>query len=258
VPELKLQEMFYEEQSFNAAIERSRDVKPRAGVRAIIVPHHLLAGHLITETIKVASNPGIERVIVVGPNHRNVGGQRISTALVNWQTPLGVLRSDPILVDSLRSSLGLMDSPDVFTNEHSIGAEAPFIKYFFPQASTLGIALGSNVTYPDALALSRWLAKNADSKTLIVFSVDFSHYLSKAVADEMDKVTEKLIEQRDVNKILQLGNDNMDSPGTVATALLLADELDLRTEILQRGNSFDLLTIKPNQTTSYFTISFHP
>lgn len=256
VPELALQEMFYEEQSFYTAIERSRSVEPRAGVRAVIVPHHLLAAHLITETLKLASSPDIERVVVVGPNHRNTGGQRLSTALVNWRTPLGLLRSDPTLVGSLRNDLALLDSPDVFTDEHSIGAEAPFIKHFFPNASTLGIALGSNVTYPDALSLSRWLAKHADEKTLIVFSIDFSHYLSKAVADEMDGVTQHLIEERDVNRILQLGNDNLDSPGTLATALLLADELGLRTEILQRGNSFDLLTIKPNETTSYFTISF--
>ena len=76
-------------------------------------------------------------------------------------------------------------------------------------------------------------------------------------ADKMDIITKELIEQRDINKILELSNDNIDSPASLATALLYAEKLDLSTNILQQGNSFDFLNIKVDETTSYFSIVFN-
>lgn len=256
VPEIALQETFFIEQSFYQAIDHSQNIESKNGIRAVIVPHHLLASSFISDTLKRASGDDIDKVIIIGPNHENVGSEAIATTLADWQTPLGALQSSPELVNQFRQDLGVSDNSDVFINEHSVGAHAPFVKYFFPDSKVLAIALSSYASYQEADDLSRWLSKNIDKSTLVIFSIDFSHYLDKAQADQMDLLTKDLIIARDINKILKLGNDNTDSPASLATALLLADRLNLKTEILEQGNSFDFLLNKPESTTSYFAISF--
>lgn len=256
VPEITLKETFFIEQSFYQAIDQSQNIKSQDGIRAVIVPHHLLAASFISDTLKKASSDEIYKVIIVGPNHENIGGEAIATTLADWQTPWGALSSDPDLVNQFRQDLEVSDNIDVFTSEHSIGAQVPFVKYFFPKARMLAIALSSYTARPEVDDLSQWLSENIDKSTLVIFSIDFSHYLNKAQADQMDLVTKELIMARDVNKILKLNNDNTDSPAGLATALLLADKLNLKTEILKQGNSFDLLLNKPESTTSYFAISF--
>lgn len=256
IPQIALQDTFFVEQGFYQAIDHSQNIKAENNIRAVIVPHHLLVSSFISDTLKKASSDEIDKVIIIGPNHENVGDEAIATALADWQTPWGTLPSDPDLVNQFRQDLEVSDNIDVFTNEHSIGAQVPFVKYFFPKSKMLAIALSSYAGRQAADDLSAWLSKNIDKSTLVIFSIDFSHYLTKDSADQMDLITKELIIERDINKILKLGNDNTDSPASVATALLLADKLDLKTEILQQGNSFDFLLNKPESTTSYFAISF--
>jgi MEMO1 family protein len=257
VPEIAPQEMFFEENNFYQAIEHSQNIKAQRGVRAVIVPHHLLAASFITDTLKQASNPNIDRVIIIGPNHENIGSQPIVTSVVNWQTISGTLDSDPELVGGFMSDLDIQDDANVFINEHSIGAHVAFVKHYFPQAGVMGVALSTYADRAEVDRLGQWLTQNTDDDTLIIFSIDFSHYLDKMTADKMDIITKELIEQRDINKILELSNDNVDSPASLATALLYAEELDLNTNILQQGNSFNFLNIKVDETTSYFSIIFN-
>jgi AmmeMemoRadiSam system protein B len=86
--------------------------------------------------------------------------------------------------------------------------------------------------------------------------MDFSHYLTKEVADEKDEMTRQLILDRDVGKIIRLNNDNVDCPPALAMSILYARKKGLSTEIVRNGNSFDFSQEKPSRTTSYFTVRF--
>lgn len=248
--------MFYDEIVFMEAITKAKDVESQQNIEAIIVPHHLLAADYIADLMKRASGRNIDRVIIIGPNHENIGGQSIVSAYTSWDTELGDLLPDSEFVEKFLKDLNLSADKYVFENEHSIGSQAPFVKYYFPDAMILPIAISSYADQANAEKLSQWLAENYNDTTLLVFSIDFSHYLDKYSADKQDNLTKQLIEAKEIERILQLGDDNVDSPASLATALLFAKKRGLDTNILYNSNAFDFVNVKPLETTSYFAISF--
>jgi MEMO1 family protein len=254
--DIELNGMFYEEVSFHSALDNASNKKVQNNIQAIIVPHHLVASTYIADLTKMSSGRNIERVIIIGPNHENIGGQAISSAKLSWQTATENLESDQAAVEQFLYDLDLKEDTKVFSNEHSIGAHVSFVKHYFPQAKILPITFSSYAVLNDVEKVSQWLSANYNESTLIIFSIDFSHYLAKPLADEKDAITRQLILDKDLEKILELNNDYVDSPISLATALLFAKLQNLNTNIIYNGNSFDFLDVKPAETTSYFGISF--
>jgi hypothetical protein len=248
--------MFFDQGNFNDAVASAESIKPENDIRAIIVPHHLVPSRFLAGMFKRASGRQIDTVMIIGPNHFNVGAETMTTALAEWETPYGKVKSDAVAVGKLAHSLGLGYNGEAFENEHSVGAMLPFIKYYLPRAGIVPVILSSYAGEKEAHKLSDWLKDNIDGNTLVVYSIDFSHYLAKDRADENDLVTESLMRDGEVGKILRLGNDFVDSPATLAASLLSAKDKNLRLEIVYRGNSFDFLADKPSLTTSYFGIAF--
>jgi len=254
-PFISLQSMFYEPENYNEALRFTENTKPRSDISLLIVPHHLVASKYAAEAFKLASGREIRQVVVIGPNHENIGRTAIATASVNWQTPTGTLETDRELVEKLCADFNLTSAPAAFVNEHSVGALAPFIKYYFPNSQLMPIILDSYTSMKQVEKLSIWLAENLPPESLVVFSLDFSHYLEKEQAASKDGITRQLILERDLAKIMTLNNDYVDSPASLATALSLANFLKLKTEILRNTNSFDLAQ-KTSETTSHFVVVF--
>lgn len=255
-PVIAMKPSFYDKETLFESVDRAEEVVSRSDVPAIITPHHFVASDLMAEIIKSSSGRNIRTVAIVGPNHFNVGNDSISSAKVSWQTPYGEIAADGRLVDRLLADFRMTENPDVFENEHSVGAIVPFVRYYFPHAKIVPIVLSSYAGRREASAISQWLARNIGDDGLVIFSIDFSHYLTKEAADEKDAITRQLILDGDVEKIVRLGNDNVDCPPALAASLLYAKEKQLITEIVRNSNSFDFSREKPSRTTSYFTIRF--
>jgi len=249
--------MFFEPTRFYSAIALAEKTERESNIKAIIVPHHLLASNIIADLFKRASGREISNVIIIGPNHENIGSHHIATAKAKWKTPLGDVETNNRLIEQICADLKTESTPSVFTNEHSIGAMAPFVKQYFPHAKIAPIILDSYADKAEMEKVSTWLEANTDEQTLVVYSMDFSHYLPVEEANKRDKVTEKLILEKNVSELLKLSNtENVDSPVSLAIALQAAINQNYVTNILHNNNSFNLLNIKPVETTSYFGISF--
>jgi len=258
LPIISFNEMFYEEKNFFKAIKLADKIKPQNNIQAIIVPHHLLASEYTAQLIKKSSGKEIKTVVIIGPNHNNIGINKIATVKAKWQTAYGYLKTNNDLVDKLSKHLKTNNDLEVFQNEHSIGAITPFVKYYLKEAEILPIALNSYNNLKDVEEISNWLYENLNKNSLIIFSLDFSHYLPKQEADRHDEITRDLIKKRNVKKIIKLSNTkNVDSPASLAISMFLANKKDLKTKIIFHGNSFDFLNIKPIETTSYFGIIFY-
>jgi len=247
---------FFDREQFLQAARMAEDITPRADIRAVIVPHHLVGSEIIAALIKMSSGRPIDTVVVIGPNHNNIGREPMASALANWQTQAGELAAAAQLSEQFLADHRLQANQSSLENEHSIGAIAPFIKHYLPQARILPIVLSSYAGRAEAEKLSDWLKNNYDEKILIIFSFDFSHYLTKEDADLKDEETENLIENLLIDKAYALNNDYVDSPAGLATALLLAQKSSYKVSIVRHGNSFDYATKKPSATTSYFGIIF--
>jgi len=254
---IQLVESFYQEDNFQQAIEKAKNVESKNSIYSIIVPHHSVASEFVANMMSKARNRPINTVFVVGPNHDNIGTEPIITVNAGWETPFGSLDPKTETIEKFLDDFNLMQNNQAFTNEHSIGAMAPFIKYYFPEAKIVPIIVSSYAIKEDAQLISYWIYENSDDNSLIIFSIDFSHYLSFLEAEKNDKKTREYIANKDINKILTLNNDYVDSPVSLAASLLLADKLGLKAEIFYHANSADFLLEKPAQTTSYFGIGFY-
>lgn len=255
-PEIGMNEMFYETGNFNSAIEKANATDVAGDIRAMIVPHHLLASEYIAGLMKEASKKEINHVIIIGPNHENVGQTVIASTLARWKTAFGDVETNEDLVLKLLSTYKEISNPGAFYSEHSVGAIVPFIKHYLPHADIVPIIINSYAEHKDAEKLADWLDKNIMEDTLIVVSTDFSHYLNKAQAEKNDGITKDLINNRDTETIATLNNDYIDSPVSLATILLLAEKRNWETNIIFHGNSFDFNLVKPSETTSYFGVVF--
>lgn len=256
LPVISLKESFYDKLSFWPAVKAADKIRANSDIPAIVVPHHLVPSEYIAHMLKRASGRQVDQVVIIGPNHNNIGVASIASVKASWQTPFGAVDTHASLTDDLLSTLGIKENSEAFTNEHAVGAIIPFVKYYLPQAKVVPVLLSSYAKTSDAEKLAKWLNNNLPDNSLIIFSIDFSHYLSKEEADQKDIITRELIRNRDINRIMGLNNDYVDSPASLITGLMYANYNNLKINIEKQGNSFDFLFPKPSETTSYFAISF--
>lgn len=256
LPKIPSHPMFFDSDNFQKAIGSAEKIRASRDIRAIVVPQHLLASSLIARQLKSASGRDIDTVFIIGPNHFNIGTSDIASAKAVWETVLGDEICDENLVDKFLTDLHLLDGPEIFYEEHAIGAIVPFVKYYFPRAKIVPIVFRSYADQDDVRLVSDWLSQNIHKKSLVIYSIDFSHYLPREQADQMDAKTREYINSNNIEQIMTLGDDNLDSPASLGLALQLAQEQGWEMKIVDNKNSDDFTSSKSMQTTSYFLINF--
>lgn len=221
-----------------------------------VVPHHLLAFDFIEEIFQRIDPKETRTIILIGPNHFNKG-KRVLSSPLSWSTNFGPVVADRQKIFDLEKK-GLLElDSEVLEDEHSIGNIMPFIKYYLPEAKVLPLVLKGDLKYEEIKNLARSLSAYVRSEeALIISSVDFSHYLKQAEAEEKDRQMRDFLEQKDFARIYQLSNAYLDSPPSLLSLLLLMDELGLDLEILGNTNSGELLGNPLIETTSYFSLIF--
>jgi MEMO1 family protein len=252
-PRIPLISIFYDKENFYDAEAAVKNTEPESGVRAIVVPHHLLASSLAADAFRRASGTRYKTVVVVGPNHDDRGPDVVASAAVAYDAPDGVVFPDEEKVNEVRSLFASRSDFRFFLPEHSIGAMIPHLAENFPGAKIVPVMLSSAAGAAESEKLATWLAAQP-ADTLVVFSADFSHYLTEAQADAKDKETRAALESRDLKTIEGWGNDHIDSPFTIATMIRYAGKIGAKIDIIANKNANDLLAQKTNSTTSYFEI----
>ncbi len=249
--------LWYDEATFARAVRDAPAPPPLAGeIAGGIIPHHWLAGHLITGFFAAlaAQEQPPQTVILIGPNHYNAGRARALTSDLPWATPFGLVEPDSQRVDTLVQA-GLVEiGGDVLTPEHSVAGIMPAIARYLPDARVVPIILAGGFSLGEAERLAGALAPMLDGQTVLVASVDFSHYLVQSEAQARDILTLRAIRALDSGLLFTLGNDYLDSPPSIAVLLesmraLGNDEFVL----VANTNSGALASDELLPTTSYFT-----
>ncbi len=246
---------FFDDRAFAVALARAEAAEPNPmpGARAVIVPHHWLAGHLILGGLRdLAASGDYRRIILIGPNHVNAGGAAGITSNTAWQTPFGSIEPDPEALRRLLSVGFAQSEPDVLTYEHSVAGIVPAIAYYLPDARVVPLALRRDMTAGEVERLAAALAPLLDSRTVLGAAVDFSHYLSAEEAGQRDRETLAALNSLDSSRILSFGDDHLDSPASIAVLmetmrLTGAGEFQLR----ENSNSSDLGGSALAPVTSY-------
>jgi AmmeMemoRadiSam system protein B len=224
-----------------------------------IVPHHLLARRLIAEFFRALAEDPPETVIVIGPNHKLEGTGEIQTTPTDWGTPFGILEADHAIVARLAEEAGAARNDDLFEVEHSVSALVPYIKYFLPEAKIAPVLLHGSLPREKAKEFGAMLGEilAEDPDTVIIASIDFSHYLSTPEADEMDIITWDAIRSWDMQALGRMGNDNLDSAPTILALMTAMDAMSaVNIELTGHNNSSRITQSGYDYTTSYFTMFF--
>lgn len=192
-----------------------------------IIPHDPSVQYMNTELFKklILQNPKL--IILLGPNHFEKGNTDI---LIN----------------------------DIPKEEYSISENSSLLKQLLPNAEILPIIFKKRTSLLEINNLISDLTKNIDENTIIIATVDFSHYLSLEKARLKDAETLLAIKKYDFEKILLFNSDNLDSPASIVTLLLLMrGNRHENMEILHYANSGEINKKLEAPTTSFFSILFH-
>ena len=252
--------IFFEEKTFFDQVLRSdKEETVGATVSGGVIPHHLLATDIISEFFSsIPSDQSVERVVLIGPNHYERGETVFITSRYGWNTPVGDVLPDISLINKLESAtLSLEVNEPMMEQEHSMGAIMPFIAHYLPEAYVLPIVISRRADLSDVKGLAEFFEEVDIKKTIFVSSVDFSHYLSSAEAEENDKKVLDVLRRGDLKVLLKLNEDYTDSPESLALLLLLMEQQGIFSfEVKDHKNSADYTNKPEAETTSYYSLVF--
>lgn len=251
--------IFYDDKLFwqGIAYAQKETATAPAGVAGGILPHHLFPSFILADFFKRLQAVQPNRIVLLGPNHPELGTYKAQTSLQGWQTPFGIVEADTGVIQGLVDQKAVAVNEGVVEHEHSVAGIMPFIKFYLPHAKVVPIILRATVTEPEAEHLAATLAKLADTHTLVIAPVDFSHYLTSAAAQGNDNVTWEIMERFDYTRLFQLSNDYVDSPPSIAVQLMVMQILHkAHFNLLFNTNSGLLQGNQFSKTTSYFSIMF--
>lgn len=219
------------------------DVRERVTLRGAVLPHHLLVEVFIDDFYQHLQDefPDVRKIILMSPNHFGYGSRYVQ----------------------------MSEKPRYFPKEHGIMVHIPFLEKYFPDAEILPIILKFRTPREKLDALVRDLSPRVNEHTLVLASVDFTHYVGEKDALGNDARTIAWLESGrpvDFETITALAQsivigkssdgDNavaFDSPETLYVTLKLMEAQGARRFVLwKRTSSASLMKLDdPAQNTSH-------
>ncbi len=237
----------YYEEAFS--LNKEQEFNTGKKVYGGILPHHLIVKKKIAVFLNSLKGSGYEHIVLIGPNHFLKGGTAI-TSQAKWQTPYGNLLPDLELIEKLSEQEEVVVNEDPFKIEHSISGLVAFIKKTFPEAKFTPLVLRPSVD-PELCAnlADVIIENNQKEKTLVLASVDFSHYQPVKVADFHDMLSQSVIESFKKDRVYDL---ELDSPPSIYLLLDYLEKINSQdSKLIFHTNSGRLLNDYDIETTSH-------
>jgi AmmeMemoRadiSam system protein B len=192
-----------------------------------------------------------------------------------WRSPLGYLDIDEELAEAvLRQGAGLVaDQPAAHDNEHSIEVQLPFIKYAFPDAHILPIAVPPLRIAPEVGRVVAQAAHKLGRKSPALASSDLTHYgprygFAPAGIGEQALEWTKANDKRLLDHVVAMRSSeiieeasvhhNACGAGAIAAAMAYAAKLGAtRGVLLHQTTSYDVMpTGRPSDMVGYAAVIF--
>ncbi|MBU3935822.1 AmmeMemoRadiSam system protein B [Patescibacteria group bacterium] len=204
-------------------------------VVAVIVPHHLFVKDKIASLFKSLGKFDYDQIIMIGPDHLNDAGFDIVTSRADWATPYGKLNVDSGFTDQLLHTEFVDLNEKAMAREFAISGLVPFVKKTWPNAKFVPLILSSEVKKGKLDQLINFIQKNKSKKSLLIASVDFSHYKSPEEAEREDEISNLVIKNFEVEKALEIP---VDSPQSIYLILNCAQQNKaINSELLSHTNT---------------------
>lgn len=230
-----------------------------SNIKGVAVNHHLLAGKLIARAFCAVATDKEMAVFIISPNHFMLGRGQATVSAYDFNTPYGILESDKMIIQKISDDGIATIDEGPFEREHGIYGLTPFLKKTMPNAKIIPIIIKDNISQENKDKLVQFLSNSLPNNSLIIASLDFSHYLNSDQADINDARTLEIIKGLNYDAVKGLNKDN--KPDNVDSKPTL--EMFLKLMTLKEANNFKLLDnsnsakligdLKITETTSYIT-----
>lgn len=225
-----------------------------------VVPHHLLAEEIIEDFFSYISSRGKpETIVILSPDHFQSGILMESDAFITISLEGDDEEFNNLKVDILLSGKLFKENKMALNNsaviiEHGVTTLLPYIKKYFPETNILPILIPADITKEQVEQLVKTIDENGLLDTIVVASVDFSHYLPSLAADFHDT--------KSIRVLLNFEEENFKNVEVDCWQAFYAARLfaKLRQKesphIIAHKNSADFLNLELEETTSYFSVVF--
>lgn len=218
-------------------------------ISGIVIPHHDIVASQRKDFLReVAKRVHPKTIILVSPNHYDLGKSSIQTVDQEWNLSTGTIVSKSDIIQKIIQD-GVGNEPSSFRDEHGIHLVLSDIHTAFGKANLVPIIIKSTASKKDIDSLTETLGKIC-ADCLMVASVDFSHYQPAILADLHDQVTLRAMQEFDEESLLTKAE--VDSP----QALLLLAKWAKRAytkklTVVKHTNSGELIGNEDIPTTSH-------
>ncbi len=220
-------------------------ISQQENIRAAIIPHHLVAVDFINDLgLKLKNNsPPPSKILIIGPNHDEVG-------IKNFITDTSSFSDKNNLVQYL---------PDLVTKDHACYAPKNTLQTHLTNIKISCILISYRTKIEEIYELEKTINSLLEENDILIASVDFSHYLPLSKANEKDLITKEYLNNFDTKSILNLNNDHLDSPKTIALLFkyLKNNSITNYKQINHSNSAIILKAISIPSTTSYFEYIYY-
>lgn len=195
---------------------------------AATLPHYEPALWASSSLLQELGADSYDTVLVIGPNHSGEG-PAVLVSGSGYQTPEGLLTGDEKLAQALLEThaIGAARDESLFLEEWSAAVHMPYLKHYFPNSTVASVLISRSASSASLTALAEEIyALSQETRLLVLFSIDFSHYQSPEVAAAMDEETIALVEKNAIRALRELRGEHLDSPECLSILLQLAELMD--------------------------------
>ena len=220
-----------------------------------MVPH---AGYIYSGPCAAHFYSGLKQetgsVILLGVDHRGMGAKAALSPADYWETPLGRVRIDRELAESLETAVSFLQRDErPHRHEHSIEVQLPFLQTVLGEFTFLPISL-SHLSQEECRELGQAIARlyetenGSGGKMVLIASSDLSHYLSPKETERLDCMALKPVLALDPPGLLRtVEEEDISMCGVIPTAVFLfaAKELGARqARLLKHCHSGDVAPMR--------------
>ncbi len=179
----------------------------RNDARSAVVAHHLVVGKEIANIFETVGDESVQDIILISPNHFDIGSGPALTAKIAWETPYGEVQTNTKIVDALvRAGVAQTDARP-FEGEHGINSLTPFVKRSFPNARIIPLIVHESLTQQQAEEIALALHDRSDLDALVIASADMSHNLPLEVQQFHDDLTRMTLASGELKHELEIDSN---------------------------------------------------
>jgi MEMO1 family protein len=214
-------------------------------IAGLVVPHagYIYSGKTAAFAYNTIKDRYYKTVIIISPSHKEYFPGVSVYEGDGYITPMGTVYVNKDLVNQLtEGSNYVFKGSEGHHQEHGVEVHLPFLQFILEDFNIVPIVMGDqSKIYIDEL--SRRISDNLDENMLIVASSDLSHFYSRQIAQELDSVVEKRINDYDYEGLyLDLEHKRCEACGG-GPIIAMMKSIDLKNKsksiVLDRSDSGD-------------------